>query len=168
MRKRRAGHPRAGQPQQDSAAREATGLARVSESNSPEDSENLEVNEPTGRSVSEIREVRFKGPLPHPEVLAGYEQILPGAAERIIAMAEREGDHRRELERMLLERDFSEGKRGQIFALITVGFFLLAGVIVAVYADAAWGAGLGSVGVATIVTTFIAGRRRSSKPADPA
>ena len=33
------------------------------------------------------------GPLPSPHVLAGYETILPGAADRILSMAEKEQAH---------------------------------------------------------------------------
>lgn len=33
----------------------------------------------------------YSGPLPHPETLAKYDQIVPGAAERIITMAEKNG-----------------------------------------------------------------------------
>ncbi|MCL2749250.1 MAG: DUF2335 domain-containing protein [Alphaproteobacteria bacterium] len=40
-----------------------------------------------GRVVTGIR-VTHSGPLPAPQTLAGYEQILPGAAERIFKMAE--------------------------------------------------------------------------------
>lgn len=45
------------------------------------------------------------GPLPAPEVLAGYEQILPGAAERILAMAERQQENRLALESKQLQAD---------------------------------------------------------------
>jgi uncharacterized membrane protein len=33
-------------------------------------------------------EAMFAGPLPPPQILSGYEQIMPGAAERIFKMAE--------------------------------------------------------------------------------
>lgn len=42
---------------------------------------------------------RFSGPLPHPEDLAKYEQVLPGAADRIIRMAEQQAAHRQSLEK---------------------------------------------------------------------
>ena len=42
--------------------------------------------------ISEQR--TFSGPLPHPEDLAKYDQIVPGAADRIIKMAENEMRHR--------------------------------------------------------------------------
>lgn len=36
----------------------------------------------------------FSGPLPPPSALAEYDNVVPGAAERIITMAEREMEHR--------------------------------------------------------------------------
>lgn len=52
------------------------------------------------RSALEVRTVReeMSGPLPPPALLDGYERILPGAAERIMAMAERESNKRHELD----------------------------------------------------------------------
>ncbi len=38
------------------------------------------------------------GPLPHPEILKGYQQIDPSFPERIMAMAEREQEHAHSLE----------------------------------------------------------------------
>ncbi len=44
-----------------------------------------------GYLVEEVRtEQSFSGPLPLPEHFAEYERILPGAAERILAMPEKE------------------------------------------------------------------------------
>jgi hypothetical protein len=45
---------------------------------------------------------RFSGPLPHPEDLAKYEQVLPGSADRIISMAEQQAEHRRNLEKSVI------------------------------------------------------------------
>ena len=36
----------------------------------------------------------FEGPLPHPDILARYENILPGIADRIVRMAEAEHNAR--------------------------------------------------------------------------
>jgi hypothetical protein len=44
--------------------------------------------------VAQQTTVQFSGPLPGPQTLQGYEQILPGAAERIMALAERQAAHR--------------------------------------------------------------------------
>ena len=48
---------------------------------------------PTSLIAAQKREV-FEGPLPHPDILQKYEQIMPGIAERIVQMAEREQDIR--------------------------------------------------------------------------
>jgi uncharacterized membrane protein len=39
-------------------------------------------------------EEQFSGPIPHPNILESYNRILPGAAERILSMAEEEQKHR--------------------------------------------------------------------------
>ena len=63
----------------------------------------------------------FQGPLPPPEVLKGYEEALPGTAERIVTMAEDEACHRREMQRFKLGSDAKLEARGQTF-----GFWLAA------------------------------------------
>ena len=40
----------------------------------------------------------FSGPLPHPALFGQYNEILPGAAERIFRMTEKQLDHAIELE----------------------------------------------------------------------
>lgn len=40
----------------------------------------------------------FAGPMPHPRHLEHYEQVLPGAAERILSMAEAAAGHRRQMQ----------------------------------------------------------------------
>ena len=63
----------------------------------------------------------FQEPTPLPNVLRGYENVLPGGAERILAMVERQAAHRRRIE-----------SHGQIFvfsiaaSIIATGFLLIA------------------------------------------
>ena len=45
------------------------------------------------------------GPLPTPEELFHYQQLIPGSADRIIAMAEREQAHRMNIEDMQSRSD---------------------------------------------------------------
>ena len=45
----------------------------------------------------------WTGPLPNPEALARFEEILPGSADRIIRMAEEEGAHQRSIQRQDLQ-----------------------------------------------------------------
>lgn len=36
----------------------------------------------------------FSGPLPPPSIMKGYEDIVPGSADRILSMAENQAKHR--------------------------------------------------------------------------
>ena len=44
---------------------------------------------PTDRSFLLLSAEKFDGPIPHPSILKGYNDVVPGAAERILAMAEK-------------------------------------------------------------------------------
>lgn len=44
------------------------------------------------KNSMEVRKIHI-GPLPDPETLRRYDDLLPGTAERIITMAEKEQDH---------------------------------------------------------------------------
>jgi len=74
----------------------------------------------------------FAGPLPPPQVLEGYNQAVPGLADRIVTMAEDEGRHRREKERRHQEHDSKVELRGQIFGFsIAICSFVIAGILIA-------------------------------------
>lgn len=70
---------------------------------------------------SEVRITReFSGPLPPPEILQGYNNALPNGAERVIAMAEKQSNHRMELEKFAIKEQLHQSKRGQHYGLIIV------------------------------------------------
>jgi uncharacterized membrane protein len=52
-------------------------------------------NPPARQSDSGLISAAFYGPLPPPNLVAGYENVSPGAAERIIKMAEKEAEHQK-------------------------------------------------------------------------
>ena len=60
----------------------------------------------------------FQGPLPPPRVLKEYEETLPGAADRILTMADGEVDHRRGIQPLESESNESLARRGQIFGFL--------------------------------------------------
>ncbi len=108
--------------------------------------------------VHQITE-QFSGPVPPPGVLEQYDQIVPGSAERIIAMAEQEIDHRRNVELKIISREFREAKRGQVCALAIGTIAIIASVIIS-FTGAQWAASvIGGGGVVGLVSAFIFGRR---------
>jgi uncharacterized membrane protein len=64
------------------------------------------------------------GPLPSPETLRQYEDLLPGTAERIISMAERQSAHRIDLESTVVREQLKDSKRGQFIGLVIALAFL--------------------------------------------
>lgn len=83
----------------------------------------------------------FSGPLPHPEIMKGYEEVVPGAAQRILDMAEKRMDHRMNLESRdmdlahnSLDKEFNLAKTSLILGGI-MGLILIIACIVLVYND---------------------------------
>src|SRR6266542_3762073 len=60
----------------------------------------------------------FAGPLPPPSTLQRYEELVPGAADRILAMAERNQAHRHALETAAIYHEIRASDRGQIGAVL--------------------------------------------------
>lgn len=60
----------------------------------------------------------YSGPLPHPDTLAEFEQILPGAADRILKQAEAQTEHRIEIEKKVVSADITKSYLGLVFGFI--------------------------------------------------
>jgi len=68
--------------------------------------------------IRETQTVLYSGPLPVSQEFAQYEQVLPGTADRILSITEKEVDHRHKNE----EKSVILNGRGQIFAFIIAVF----------------------------------------------
>lgn len=86
---------------------------------------------------AEIVSHKWSGPLPPPAALAQFDAIIPGGADRILKMAEREQTHRIECEATGLGATIREARRGQylggIISIIGVG-----GATLAAYSGSSW------------------------------
>ena len=71
-------------------------------------------------AIQVSEEHHFSGPLPRPEDLAKYDQIVPGAAARIIQMAEKEMSHRHDNEKKLSKSIIWTTVMSIIFAFLSV------------------------------------------------
>ncbi len=92
-------------------------------------------------------------------MLEEYDRIVPGAAAKILKIAEDEAIHAREMEKKALEYKANEIKRGQVFGLIIgLASFLTAAVSLFLgHENAAMV--LGGATVVGLVTVFVTGRR---------
>lgn len=69
--------------------------------------------------ISVVEAASFSGPLPPPTMLRDYERVHSGSAERILAMAEKEQEHRISWEENALSASTRDSKLGQ-----QLGFWL--------------------------------------------
>ena len=112
---------------------------------------------PQKRVEQTVTLAEFHGPIPPAEQLHGYETICPGAADRIIRMAEKQSAHRQEIERLIVsgrKRDSLYGILGAIFLTIAV---LVGGVICILAGHDTAGATIIGIDIIGLCTVFIRG-----------
>lgn len=123
---------------------------------------------------TEERTVTHVGPLPAPDALRDYNAVLPGAAERIIAMAEKEADHRRQIDTKILDAQIADAvsarvqvKRGQYCGLSACLTVVVSACVVAAMGHEVAGSILGASGLAGIITSFVVERKQTKITEQP-
>ena len=62
-----------------------------------------------------IATTAYQGPIPHPDILKGFDLLVPGTAKDLIDLAKLESSHRRDLENKALEANiFAQKKQLEI------------------------------------------------------
>jgi uncharacterized membrane protein len=113
---------------------------------------------PQKQVTNQVTHQQFSGPIPPPSILSGYDSIVPGAAERILRMAEEDASHQRNIEHLAITSTKSEVRLGQFFGLIvSLSALALAGF--AVLHDQPWVATL--LGGGTLVGIISAFHQKS-------
>ena len=84
-----------------------------------------------GVSTIELTQEVHAGPIPHPNLFAGYETICPGAADRILKQAELEQLHRHSRENNDQRIDEKLAEKGMLFAFILASQIVLVGLVIA-------------------------------------
>jgi uncharacterized membrane protein len=88
-------------------------------------------------------------PIPSPEELHAYDEVVPGAAERLLTIFEQQVQHRHEMERQSLQAEIHLALWGQRFA-----FFVACGGLVL---SGAFGlTGREGSAIATFITSIVA------------
>lgn len=125
----------------------------------------------SGQNIIEMKASRsaYSGPLPPPELLKQYDDILPGSAERIMKAFESESGHRHEMDGKLVDRyvaDQSESasfrKRGQILGFILALAILLTSLGVILFSKQSYqaysAAAVAGTTLVAMVVALITGR----------
>jgi len=112
-------------------------------------------------AAGHLRIAQFRGPLPPPAALERYDRLLPGAAERILRMAEQEQAAGHTFASEVVGAAATETRRGQSFgfaaALAALGVTAYLGYLGHAFAASVVG-GTTVVGLATV---FAIGKSRA-------
>lgn len=83
-----------------------------------------------GRETRISQLINWQGPLPPPQALEDYDRVVKNGAERVFKQFEKEGNHRRDMERSHLNaqiRDLMIGKAlAFVFVMAVVGWGIYA------------------------------------------
>ncbi len=117
------------------------------------------VTHESAKITGEFRSIQYSGPVAHPAIAQGWESVVPGAANRLLTMTEKQSAHRRKIETIVVVGRTLSSNMG------TIG-----GAAVALYA-LYLGAGLvrdgkdlyGLTAMLTPIAALIWAFRRSSK-----
>lgn len=99
-----------------------------------------------------------RGPLPTPAMLREYEAILPGLAERIVRLPEREQEHRHQTMETILRRDARLRDRGQVFGMLALVIVLAFCAYLASIGAAKIAGAVAIALVIAVVGIFVTGR----------
>lgn len=111
----------------------------------------------------EITKTSFSGPLPHPSILKGYEEVLKGSAERIFKMAENQSAHRQEIEKTVIASQMKQSERGQNYGLGIGIFGLIIGTILTFYGFSTVAGVLFATTILGLVSVFVIGKVMGNK-----
>ncbi|MDM0534830.1 DUF2335 domain-containing protein [Clostridium perfringens] len=128
------------------------------------------IDEVNGCKLNDVKAVKmkrkivkasFSGPLPHPGILRGYDEVCPGAADRIIKMAEDQMHHRQNMEKNFLHSNSRNSLLGIVFAFILGIVIIIGGIYCVAIGKQVSGLIFGGAGLSTIIIAFIRGTRMS-------
>jgi len=104
-----------------------------------------------GKQIVQRTSMTYEGPLPPASEFERYERVCPGAADRILAMAENEEAHRHRTEDRIVDSVIKQTKLGQIFA-----FAIALGSLGTVIASLIIDRPLGAIAPAILALTSLA------------
>jgi uncharacterized membrane protein len=112
------------------------------------------------RQLVQIRREIHRGPLPSPAMLREYEDVVPGLAERIVRLTEKEQDHRHYSDKRNFDDSLDIAKRGQHYGLVVVlvGFFISAALVLLGHPIP--GTIIGGIDLVALATVFVIGQQK--------
>jgi uncharacterized membrane protein len=105
----------------------------------------------------------YQGPIPPPELLAKFNDLVPNGAERIFCQFEAQSEHRRSLEKLVITSDQTRAYLGLACGtVVSLGGFTVAGICIA-YGQTLPGLATVLSIVATLAGVFVSGTNSRKK-----
>lgn len=105
----------------------------------------------------------FSGPIPPPELLKGYNEVVKDGAERIVTMAEKQSNHRMKLEDHAIREELKQSRLGQVFGFVLGIVGLLLAAILAILDHETIAGIFGTTTILGLVTVFVLGKKAQKK-----
>lgn len=105
----------------------------------------------------------WSAPLPPPELLKQYNEVFPGCAERIVAMAESQSSHRQQVESKVIAGNVTSQTTGLWLGFILALIVILSGAWLVYTGHVAWGAVFAGFPLVSLVSVFVLGKRQQTK-----
>ena len=102
-------------------------------------------------------------PLPPPEELIKYNEVIENGAERILKMAELQQQHRMKLEEKVISTQLKESLRGQIFGFLIGMSGIIGSLLIANNGFETAGSIIGGTSLVGLVSVFVLGKRNQKK-----
>ena len=96
-------------------------------------------------------------------MLRGYEEVLPGAADRIFTLMEQQSAHRQGLENMALDRGSRARDRGQVFAFVLCAAVIIGGFGAIYLGHSLAGMAAILIAIGGVAATFLAIRQQQQQ-----
>lgn len=116
-------------------------------------------NEDGHHTKTEVTASAYMGPLPPAEAFEKYEAVCPGAADRIISMAERQAAHRQAIEKKVVDSSSFNSEAGIMSALV-LAIAVLVGGVICILQDHDWaGAVIVGIDIVGLCGVFVYGTK---------
>ena len=96
-------------------------------------------------------------------MLEKYDTIIPNGADRILTMAEKQGAHRIEMEKIIIHGAEKRANGGQIISALVMIVSIIGSLMLGVLDKSGWVVLIGAVPALSITIVFIIGHHKKSK-----
>lgn len=117
----------------------------------------------TRREVISFSTTAYSGPVPLPEIIREWEDLLPGSADRLLTMAERQAEHRMSLEKTVIQGDSQRANWGLGLAFVVTLVLISGGLVLIGLGHDVAGASVIGTNAIGLAALFIYGQESRKK-----